>query len=274
MFPLHDDNPTYRTPVVTYGIIVVNALAFLWLLGVQRAELPQVYVEHGFVPARIGQLATGKPIEVPVERLDIHPITRQPVRVRQPIRLPPDRKAILLSLVTCMFMHGGWLHLIGNMWFLWLFGNNVEDRLGSVPFLVFYFVGGLAATACHWAVEPHSTVPVIGASGAVAAVLGAYAITWPWARVTTLVFLFFFITIIRLPALVVLGFWFAGQLLEGFHALNLGLSGGVAWWAHVGGFLAGLAAMPALRELIPDNAPRRQIRRVLRDVLGEDGDRE
>jgi membrane associated rhomboid family serine protease len=149
-------------------------------------------------------------------------------------------------MFTSMFMHAGLMHLLSNMWFLWLFGNNVEDRLGHVVYLFFYLVGGLAALACHWATNPSSPVPVVGASGAVAAVLGAYAITFPFAKVRTLVFLFVFVTIIDLPALMVLGFWFLGQLLEARHALNAGVDGGVAFMAHVGGFVAGLILMPLL----------------------------
>jgi membrane associated rhomboid family serine protease len=137
---------------------------------------------------------------------------------------------------------------------LWLFGNNVEDRLGHVLFFCFYLLGGLLATACHWAYDPASTTPVIGASGAVSAVLGAYAVTWPHARVKTVVFLIVFVTVIEFPALLVLGFWFVTQLIEAAGLLRLPMRGGaviaepasVAWWAHVGGFVAGLVLMPLL----------------------------
>jgi membrane associated rhomboid family serine protease len=249
MFPLHDDNPTTRPPIVTVGIIVLNAIVFLSFVSLPRERLQELYYRRGFVPARIGQLKHAKPLVVPIEEQAIDPFNRRPVRINRPLRLEPDAPRILLSLLTCMFMHGGWFHLIGNMWFLWVFGNNVEDRLGSIPFVFFYLVGGLAASACHWLMGPggpNSIDPVIGASGAVAAVLGAYAITWPWARVHTLVVLIVFITIIDLPALFVLGFWFLGQLLEAQNAMNFGVDGGVAWWAHVGGFIAGLAMMLVL----------------------------
>jgi membrane associated rhomboid family serine protease len=158
-----------------------------------------------------------------------------------------------------MFLHGGWMHLLSNMWFLWLFGNNVEDRLGHVVYLVFYLLGGLAALFCHWLTDPASAVPVIGASGAVAAVLGAYAITFPFARIRTLVFLLVFVTIVDLPALLVLGVWFLGQLLEARASLNLEVDGGVAFMAHVGGFVAGLILMPLLGGTRPpeDEGPRR-----------------
>jgi membrane associated rhomboid family serine protease len=140
-----------------------------------------------------------------------------------------------------MFLHGSLLHLLGNLWFLYLFGNNVEDRLGPGRFLFLYLLGGVSASLSHWLADPGSQVPVIGASGAVAAILGAYTVTWPWARVYTLVFLFIFVTVIEVPALLVNGIWFLGQIFAGEQAR--GGSGGVAWWAHVGGFLTGAALM-------------------------------
>jgi membrane associated rhomboid family serine protease len=145
-----------------------------------------------------------------------------------------------------MFMHGGWLHIVGNMLFLWIFGNNVEDSMGRLRFVLFYLLGGVAAALAQVAIDPDATVPLVGASGAIAAVLGAFAITHPTANVRCLLFLVVFVTVIDLPALAVLGFWFVQQLLEGFGALELGTGGGVAWWAHVGGFVAGLMLMPLL----------------------------
>jgi len=248
IFPFHDDNPVTRTPFVTYGIVAVNAVVFLGSLGLSDADRAVLWYGRGFVPARMAQLVDRRPIELelPPEAPDL--ARPDIVRVRR-LTFEPIPHQILLSLLTCMFLHGGWLHLIGNMWFLWVFGNNVEDRLGHVLFLVFYLVGGLLASACHWMIEPQSTTPVIGASGAVATMLGAYAITWPWARVKTLVFLIVIITIIDLPALLVLGVWFVIQLLSAANATTLELTGGVAWWAHVGGFLAGLILMPVLSSL-------------------------
>ncbi len=166
------------------------------------------------------------------------------------IELKPEPRQIWASLLTCMFLHGGWWHLLGNMWFLWIFGDNVEDRLGPLLYLVLYLLGGVIASLSHWVVSPNSTLPVIGASGAVAAVLGAYAITWPGARVRTLVFLVIFVTIIDVPALVVLGAWFVGQLVAGHQALYHAGTGGVAWWAHVGGFVAGMVLMPTFSLLV------------------------
>ena len=254
--PFHDNNRIERMPVVTYGIIAINVLAFLWLsYAVPPAQQQSVVLQWGFIPARIAQLENGKPVLVPQRMLVRHPIFGRGVLERQ-VPLPPDRGAILLSLVTCMFLHGGWMHLIMNMWFLWLFGNNVEDRLGHVVFLGFYLLGGLLASAVHWLINFDSLAPVIGASGAVAAVLGAYAITWPWARVHTLVFIVIFITIVDVPAVFVLGLWFLLQLLEAQEQLSLHTSGGVAFWAHIGGFLAGLVLMPVLSSLLRVDEPK------------------
>ncbi len=248
LVPFHDDNPTTRAPIVTLAIVAVNATVLYGVYRLPPDKQAMLFYARGFVPARIAQLFDGKPLEIevrePAPRLGAPDL----VRIRR-IALPPSPRQILLSLLTCMFLHGGWMHFIGNMWFLWLFGNNVEDRLGHVPFLFFYLVGGLLASACHWITGPGSTAPVIGASGAVAAVLGAYAITWPWARVRSLLFLFIFVTIVDLPALLVLGVWFLMQLASATATADLQLGGGVAWWAHVGGFLAGLVVMPLLDPL-------------------------
>jgi membrane associated rhomboid family serine protease len=249
LIPFHDDNPTGRTPVVTVALIAVSVLCFLWVRSLPPVKQHVVFYRYGFVPRWLTQLDDPQPIDVVVDQKTVwNPWFGRRVMEKK-LRLTTEPRYVLFSLVSCMFLHGGWMHLIGNMWFLWLFGNNVEDRLGRLGFLIFYILGGLAASGCHWLAGPNgpdSDIPVIGASGAVAAVLGAYAITWPWARVHTLVFLFIFITIIDLPALFVLGIWFLGQLLEANRALNLGIAGGVAWWAHVGGFVAGTALMPAV----------------------------
>ena len=202
---------------------------------------------------RLAQLWTGEAIEIPVRIEEDESPSREPVELL--VQYPPSSVSVVLTLFTSMFLHGGWMHLLGNMWFLWLFGNNVEDRLGPIVYLLFYLAGGLVAALCHWLTDTDSVVPVIGASGAVAAVLGAYAVTWPHAHIRTLVFLFIIITTIRLPAMLVLGFWFLQQLLEGYTSFNLGLDGGVAWWAHVGGFVAGAAAMVPLRAMISPLEP-------------------
>ncbi|MFZ5828948.1 MAG: rhomboid family intramembrane serine protease [Planctomycetota bacterium] len=254
MFPFQDDNPVSRLPLATYLIIAVNALAFLWSAGLSEQQLYLLHFERGFVPARIGQLTDPRPLQVKIQGM-VEDRFGRPREVAPNLTLLPDRQQILLSLLTCMFLHGGWMHLLGNMWFLWIFGDNVEDRLGAVRYLGLYLLGGLAATATHWFQDPSSTIPVIGASGAVAAVLGAYAITWPHARVHTLVVLVVFVTIIDLPALLVLGVWFGAQVLSGMQPVEAGEVAGVAWWAHVGGFLAGMILMPLLKATTP---PRRQ----------------
>ncbi len=266
LFPFHDDNPTERTPWVTVGLIAACTISFVVVGRMPPNERQNVVYQRGFVPARIHQLrgAVG-PIQVPVEKLVRHPWNpRLAVVRREQVRLEPRPREILASLLTCMFLHGGWMHLIGNMWFLWIFGNNVEDRLGGVLYLLLYLGGGVIASACHFALHSDSLTPVIGASGAVATVLGAYAITWPWARVHTLIFLFFFITIIDVPALVVLGVWFVGQLFSATAALRQGAVAGVAWWAHIGGFVAGVLLMPWLSALVGASTNRgaRQVRQV------------
>jgi membrane associated rhomboid family serine protease len=245
--PLYDNNPTLHTPYVTLLLIAINSGVFIWLCQLPENRRQIVVIEHGFVPKRVGQLSNPKlVVEVPVERQVNGPGGMALVKK---IALPPVPAQIYLSALTAMFLHGSWLHLLGNMWYLWLFGNNVEDRLGPLVYLCFYFIGGLIATLCYTVFDPNGTTPLIGASGAIAAVLGAYAVTWPFARVRTLVFLIVFITIWDLPALVVLGFWFLMQLLEAVGAMQLGLNGGdagIAFWAHVGGFIAGMLLMPLL----------------------------
>jgi hypothetical protein len=244
MFPFQDDNPTERTPVATYAIIAINVVLFLWMMRLPQEQLHDVQYHYGFVPARATRLPEGKPVLIADRQLIGYNFFGDPVVKEREVSLPASAGEIMLSLLTCMFLHGGWMHIIGNMWFLWIFGDNIEDRLGPVLYVVLYVVGGLLASACHWLYNPASTMPVIGASGAISAILGAYAITWPWARVHTLVFLFVFVTIIDLPALLFLGIWFLGQLLPATQQLHGGVAGGVAWWAHVGGFVAGLIMMP------------------------------
>jgi len=207
---------------VTIAIIALNVATFVYevMLG---PELREFMFRWGFVPARL-MLA---------------------VRYHEePVTLPA------LTLLTSMFLHGGWTHLLGNMWYLWIFGDNIEDRLGHVRYLGFYLAGGIVAAVVHALTNSASVVPTVGASGAIAAVLGAYAVTFPHARVVTLVPFFPFVQIVALPALVVLGLWFVIQFFTG--ALTLawsaksGMSGGVAWWAHIGGFAFGILAMKLL----------------------------
>jgi membrane associated rhomboid family serine protease len=258
MFPFADNNPTHRTPYVTYALILVNALAFLWFWRLDEQDQQLVTLSYGFMPARIEQLSNGQPLTV-----ELTPAQREQIGlfiVERPglaVVIPANSTEIIRSVFTCMFLHGSWMHLIGNMWFLFLFGNNIEDRLGHVPYIVFYIAGGLAATAVHYARYSDSTIPVIGASGAVAAILGAYAVTYPFARVHTLIILIIFVTVVDLPALAVLGLWFLGQLMSFLGEMRFNISGGVAFLAHIGGFVAGAVAMPLLNSIIPHAQPRR-----------------
>ena len=230
MFPFADNNPTHRTPFVTYAIIAANVIAFLWFSSLGDERQLEATLRYGFIPARIEQIHTDEPIVVRLGEDKQQHIGLQAIDMPAPaVRLEPNEGEIYRSLITCMFLHGGWMHLIGNMWFLFIFGNNIEDRLGHVVYLVFYILGGLAATGAHWAMYSDSMTPVIGASGAVAAVLGAYAVTYPFARVHTLIFLVIFVTVVDLPALAVLGFWFLGQLISFVGETTMKISGGVAF---------------------------------------------
>ncbi len=213
MFPLRDDNPTSSFPFVTILLIVVNSLIFLYqaslgpkagqLFIYQYGAIPSVVVGTDSLPARIAAV-------------------------------PP-----VFSLFTSMFLHGGWMHLIGNMWYLWIFGDNIEEAMGRLRYLVFYLLAGLLASISHVLSNVGSTIPSIGASGAISGVLGAYILLYPRARVLTLIFLGWFIRLIYIPAGFVLGFWFLLQLLSG--SLSQGQdAGGVAFWAHIGGFVAGM----------------------------------
>lgn len=231
MFPIRDDNPTLRTPVVTIGLIIANVAAWLLLQGASAdARLMQSVCELGLIPGELTQTAP-----------------------RAVIPLGGGAACQLQStpqwetLVTSMFMHGGWFHLIGNMWFLWIFGNNVEDSMGRLRFVVFYLLCGFAAAAAQIAVNPASTIPMVGASGAIGGVMGAYVVLYPRVAVTLLVVLGFFITTIRVPAYFMLGYWFLLQLIGGLPQVG-DVGGGVAFWAHVGGFVAGAALILLFRD--------------------------
>jgi membrane associated rhomboid family serine protease len=213
MFPLKDDNPTTIVPIVTWALIAVNIAVFLYQVSLDPKALQLFAYQYGAVPA----LVTGEkslPANLAV--------------------IPPS-----VSIFTSMFLHGGWLHLIGNMWYLWIFGNNIEEAMGRLRYLAFYLLCGFAASFSHILLNTGSVIPMVGASGAIAGVLGAYLMLYPHARVLTLVVLFFFIRMFYIPAGFMLGFWFVFQLLNGSMAGNQN-TGGVAFWAHVGGFMAGL----------------------------------
>ena len=220
MFPLKDDLPTRTTPVITVGLIVLNALAFVYQVILEAGDLgegagaAQAFVmEFGLIPCRLTG-ACAKVSDLPS---------------------PP------LTIFTSMFLHGSVFHIAGNMLYLWIFGNNVEDTLGHGRFVVFYLASGVAAAVTQTLVGPDSRVPMIGASGAISGVLGAYFVLFPQASVLTLVILGFFWRLVRIPALVVLGFWMVVQILNGLGSFGAG--GGVAWFAHIGGFFAGMGLL-------------------------------
>jgi membrane associated rhomboid family serine protease len=234
LFPLKDNIPTDRTPWVTIALIVANVVVFiLELLGggtILNGPTMQAVVDWGVIPYEVTHpgdecAISGSDLVCGGDRGD----------------QPPTWATVFSS----MFMHGGILHIGGNMLFLWIFGNNVEDAMGPVRFIAFYLLGGIAAVALQTAVDPDAAVPSIGASGAVAAVLGGYLLLYPRAKVLTLVFLFVFFAFIQLPALLFLIIWFAQQALFGIADLTnpTGGGGGVAYFAHIGGFIFGLAAV-------------------------------
>jgi len=229
MFPYRDHNPSGTVPVVTMVLIALNCLAFFVELQ-QGQGLDDFIRGYGLTPRRV--FASTAPDPAPPVVWPWAPEERQVYSV-----------PVWLTFFTSMFLHGGWMHLLGNMWYLWIFGDNVEDRMGHFRFLLFYLLCGLAAALAQTVVNSGSNVPMVGASGAIAGVLGAYLIAFPYARVSTLIFLGFFITVVQMPAFVVLGFWFLLQFFSGMGAMTLAETGGVAWWAHIGGFVVGMALL-------------------------------
>lgn len=202
-FPYKDDNPRILVPVVTYGIIALNVLVYLYQIILAKSggdtEVLFIYM-FGLIPAQFH----------------------------------------IITLFTSMFLHGGIAHILGNMWFLWIFGDNVESALGHFRYALFYILCGLAAGLAQVIINVDSLTPMVGASGAIAGVLGAYLIRYPRAQVHVFVFIFFFFTTIKVPAIIVLGIWFLTQLTNGLGTLGLDTTGGVAWFAHIGGFIAGV----------------------------------
>ncbi len=209
MIPYKDDNPTHRFPYVTIGIIISNILIFL-LEIISPPGMEKTVYAYGAVPQYILTFEKFQPI---------HPA---------------------LTVFTAMFMHGGVFHLGGNMLYLWIFGNNIEDKLGHLRFIIFYIFCGITAAYSHALIDPHSLTPMIGASGAISGILGAYLLLFPRAGVYTLIFLGFFVQVVKIPALIVIGFWAIVQFINGLVSTGLVKQGGVAWFAHIGGFLTGL----------------------------------
>jgi membrane associated rhomboid family serine protease len=216
MIPIRDDNPTHTVSFATVGLIAVNALVFVHELRLSNEEQARAFFA-GFALTPAHLVHTPSP-------------------------------AAYATVFTSMFLHGGWMHIIGNMWYLWIFGNNIEDSVGHFKFIVFYLLCGIAAAAAQVAISPESTAPMIGASGAISGVLSAYLLLFPRARVLTLVPIWIFLQFIRVPAVFFLALWFVMQLLSGFASLGFNLSGGIAFWAHIGGFVAGMALIPIFKK--------------------------
>ncbi len=219
MIPLRDSTRSRRFPYVNVALIALNIIIFFKELTLSHQELNQVFYVFGVVPAKVNALLNAGAPLIP----------------------------LVFPFISAMFLHGSWVHIIGNMLYLWIFGDNVEDRLGHFNYLIFYLIAGIAGSVAHIITSPGSQVPIIGASGAIAGVLGAYFLTFPRARILTLVPLFFFITVVEVPAVFFLLFWFLIQLLNGVTTAGVAANS-VAWWAHVGGFLAGAI----LIKLFPD----------------------
>ncbi len=214
MIPLKDDIPSRTVPFVNYALLLANTAVFLYTLTL-GSRLQSFFFHYGAVPAlfKAGYLLNAAGVIQPVSHLHVY-----------------------LTLVTSLFLHAGWFHFLGNMLYLWIFGDNIEDRMGHFRYLVFYLLCGVLANLAHLYFNPGLTVPSLGASGAISGVLGAYLVLYPRARVVALVPIFFFLQILQVPAFFFLIFWFLQQFL----AAALGAQGGIAWWAHIGGFLAGM----------------------------------
>lgn len=232
MFPIRDDNPGILTPYATIGLIAANVAAWVFLQGLgTEPALSASVCRLGLIPGELLELV--------------------PAGTRLPIG--PQAACVLgdggswHTVITSMFMHGGWFHILGNLWFLWIFGNNVEDAMGSLRFVVFYLLCGLGAAALQVVADPDSAIPMVGASGAIGGVMGAYVLLFPRVNVHLLIFLGFYITTIAVPAIFMLGYWLLLQLVGGFTSLGAE-GGGVAFWAHVGGFAAGAALVYVFRD--------------------------
>jgi membrane associated rhomboid family serine protease len=283
VLPLKDNNPTTRFPIVTVGLIVVCVAVFIWQLNFPENQrlgeagfghVDQSSLEYGAIPYRIthtnagkcdigavsefapGQFEAGvicpgtKDYDEAVARSQANPSADL-----GPFQI--DQKPWWQTLFTSMFMHGGWLHIAGNMLFLWVFGNNIEEKMGRLKFLLFYVAAGLIAVYTQALIDPGSTAPTIGASGAIAGVLGAYALLFPKARVLTLIFIVFFVTLVEIPALILLALWFILQFVPALGQVAVGSGGdqGVAYFAHVGGFVFGLAVAAAMLAVIRRRRP-------------------
>jgi membrane associated rhomboid family serine protease len=231
MFPIRDENPHFLTPLVTYGIIGLNAAVWVLVQGVGgNPALASSVCELGLIPGEIlGTVAPGTSF----------PLTPE-------LACVVDARRAYYTVFTSMFMHGGWFHVLSNMWFLWIFGNNVEDSMGHVRFAFFYVLCGLVAAGLQVASNPGSAIPMVGASGAIGGVMGAYVLLYPRVNVHMFLWFGFFFTTVAVPAYFMLGYWFLIQVVGGLGSLQ-SEGGGVAFWAHVGGFAAGAALIPLFK---------------------------
>ena len=218
MFPIRDENPQLNLPIITYALIAINVLVWLVVQGMgAEPALSASICQFGMIPADLSGHALNT------------------VRGYCPI----DGQASWFTALSSMFMHGGWMHIIGNLWFLWIFGNNVEDAMGSARFLLFYLLCGFAAAGTQFLFDAASPVPMVGASGAIGGVMGAYIVLYPRVHVHMLVFLGFLFFTFAMPAIAMLGYWIVMQLIGGYSSIG-GTGGGTAFWAHIGGFAAGM----------------------------------
>ncbi len=263
MIPLKDNIPSRTTPVVNYVLIVICGLVFFAQLSTQSEQRAPLIEKFGMIPRRVMQ--PGEPVSIQervtyVDQFGQLFVEEQTRQIAEPPFSP------WWTLITCIFLHGGWMHMLGNTWFLFIFGDNVEDRMGHIPYLLFYLFCGIGASLAHLASDSSSTVPTIGASGAIAGVMGAYFLLYPRANVLAVLPIFFFIQVLVLPAPVFLGIWFAMQFFQGTLAITSMQTGGVAWWAHIGGFVVGYLVAAALR-LVGETSPPVDSRRPHTDHI-------
>lgn len=221
MIPLNDENPSNTVPVINILLIVTNISVFIYMNYFAPLATRSIIAKLGFIPYELSHF------------VDVNPTNLVPIP---------------LTIFTAMFMHGGWLHLLSNMLYLWIFGDNIEDKLGHIKYLIFYIMCGITATLVHGFININSRIPTLGASGAIAGVLGAYMFLFPKTRIKTLLFLGIFFQIIRIPAVIILGYWILIQILSAYAEYGSKTGAGIAWFAHIGGFVAGLVLIVVMKK--------------------------